>query len=718
MKPRHFIISFAVFAAIVCLAATTVRPGLKISQYPNNGFINSNALFITEKGDGSTNENISFGQLALRVTNSINASLSSFATTNYVNSATNALTNTIKIFASNLVVVLGGTNTSVTKTSTNGTNFYAVSADTFGITNGLATTGFVNSAVSTVAVLWTNSGGIVMLTTNGPVSIASTGLLDGLVVTQDMRILGHNSASNSVWVCTNSTTGEGEWRTASSFAGGGGVAFDPATNILNIQYEPVRGSTWYAGTNGTPTTNQARAGLEFSPFWRSLRMGEVNGGADLAGYIGNGSNYWNNTNIGVCSVGFGSNAFVKGNYASVLGGSYNAIGTNAKFSVIGGGSDNLIITNAHTSVIAGGGKNHIRPESAAAADVGLATIGGGSNNVIRGTASAYCTIAGGGDNQITSVREATISGGFGNRIDIDGRYATIGGGINNVIGDNNASLEAQAAFVGGGSANIARGQYSVVVGGANNTQLARDNDYSFIGGGQGNNIGVAAGEFESKYAFIGGGDVNSMANDCTYGVITGGAGNSLAGGCTNGFIGGGRFNAVGANKVFATILAGERHTVSGSYSGTLGGASNTVTADRAWAIGTSVTNATAGSVTVGELISYNTPAVIAGAGSGSTNYTLQLTSPEMVLGSSNVNIVAAMGWIDGKSHKASVSITNLSANTWGFSWQQTSNRVKWQSWMYGTNAPVVLTNDTLLRIDFTTTGTNVLAEYKYFSPAL
>lgn len=42
--------------------------------------------------------------------------------------------------------------------------------------------------------------------------LTRTGLLNGLVVTQDIRFLGHNSTSNFIWTCTNSATGEGEWR--------------------------------------------------------------------------------------------------------------------------------------------------------------------------------------------------------------------------------------------------------------------------------------------------------------------------------------------------------------------------------------------------------------------------------------------------------------------------------------------------------------------------
>lgn len=119
------------------------------------------------------------------------------------------------------------------------------------MTQGLATASLVlshgtivsNGAISQILILsnnmpanlWTNSGGIVRLNTNGPVSISSTGLLGGLVVTQDVRLLGHNSVSNHVWTCTNAATGEGEWRVISSVGTNTAPFSFITTNLLTGQ---------------------------------------------------------------------------------------------------------------------------------------------------------------------------------------------------------------------------------------------------------------------------------------------------------------------------------------------------------------------------------------------------------------------------------------------------------------------------------------------------
>lgn len=699
MKIRIIALTVLVIATIFVIAQS-----LPISQFPNVSTPLDSDLFVLAQTQApKTNKNIRYDQLR-------GAIRSGMATETYVNNATNGLatTNYANQVASNRVVVLAATNTTVVMTSTNGTNFYAVSSSGGG------------------AVLWTNSGGFVMLTTNGPVSIASTGLLGGLVVTQDIRFLGHNSASNSVWVCTNATTGEGEWRTAASVAGGGGLAFDPNTNLFNLQYEPVRGSTWYAGTNGTPTTNEARAGFEHSPFWRSIRMGQVNGGVPVWGlWEGHGSNSWNNTNIGVLTAGIGSNAYVKGHYSSVLGGANNAIGTNANFSVIGGGVGNLIDTNSRSSVIGGGGRNGIRNQDTgnpATATIGNCTIGGGSNNVIGGTAfnTLNSTIGGGGDNLIEA-QQGTIGGGFANEIQQQSDYAFIGGGLQNAVGVNGASANgSDYSAIAGGRVNGLRGIYSFIGGGRNNlihgTAAGTGGNYNVISGGASNDIGIAS--FPSTFCFVGSGHECNIADSCDYSSIVGGRNNSMGGNNTNAFIGGGRFNMLGANEQFGAILGGQSNTVNGTDAFVAGGSRNSVTADGAGALGQNVTNGTANSTMVSELISYNTPSVIAGAGSGSTNYTLQVTSPKMLLGSSNVNIVAVMQTISGKTHNWNLNITNLSADTWGISFSSATNRWKFQSWMYGTNAPSVLTNNTLLRLQGESEGTNTLVTYQYFSPAL
>lgn len=535
---------------------------------------------------------------------------------------------------------------------------------------------------------------LVTLTSNG---LAAVDLVVSNALFTTINAVSNFLATSSVKVATNQT-------------------------MMVLQQAPFSGSQWFVGSNSVPVTNEARAGLEFNAFWRSLRMGEVAAGSDIYGLVGNGSNYWNNTNIGPLSVGFGSNASVKAAYSSVLGGIYNAILTNAKSSVIAGGADNLIDTNALSCVIGGGGRNAIRTQDTgnpATASIGNSTIAGGSNNVIGGVAlnSRWSTIGGGGDNLI-KVEEATIAGGFGNTIQQDGRNGFIGGGNNNQVGVNGGSASASlSSVVSGGGQNRAEGTYSSVGGGFQNQMFVGD-DYCTIGGGQLNIIGVTPNNF-STHATISGGSSGLIEQNSHWSVIGGGLRNIIRSGSTNSTISGGEDNEVQANAPFGSILGGRDNTITstGDY-GTIAGFSNQVSAPYAMAFGLTVSNGTANSVMASEFISYNTPAVIAGAGSGSTNYLLAVTSPKMLLGSSNVNIYGVSGTIAGKTHNWSVNITNLSADTWGISFASGTNRWKFQSYMYGTSAPVVLTNNTLLRLTGESEGTNTLVTYEYFRPAL
>lgn len=711
MKARYIVISVLAFLSLICVAAEKADKGLPISQYPNNGFPNSNALFIMAR-PGVTNENISFGQLAFRITNGLSAAMGSGASTTYVNNVATIVSNGVITFVtnyvntvsntlfslsssngSNLVVVLGGTNIFVTKTSTNGTNFYAV--------NNSAPPGFAALEVQTNSVR-------LGLVTNQNWTYGVTGSVSGATA-----ILGVDDSLSLSNLSNNLST---TITVTSNFLATSSIDVKTNQTMLILQGTPNAGSQWYVGTNGTPVTNDTRSGFEVNIPRRSIRMGELADGLHPSNLGGQATNYWNDTNLGPCTVAMGSNVTARAAFSSIGGGAVNLILTNSKHSVISGGYNNIIDTNLPTSTIGGGGFNQIygRPTVADGA-----TISGGTNNIINGASVRGSTIGGGGDNSIES-SFGTISGGFGNGIEDTAsaaNYAFIGGGLNNHVGENGGTDGSTYGVVCGGNNNRARGLASFIGGGDNNNLLANDDDYSSIVGGQNNDIGIAAGEFESKYAFIGGGLNNDIANDCTHSVITGGADNSMSGNNTNCFIGGGRFNNFTSNVKFASILGGERNSVTANYGNSIG-TSNSVTGARATALGVGVTASIANSVVAGEFISYNTPDVISGAGSGSTNYLLAVTSPKMLLGSSNVHIYGVSGTIAGKTHNWSVNITNLSGDTWGIGFSSGTNRWKFQSWMYGTNAPSVLTNNTLLRLNGESEGTNTLVTYEYFSPAL
>jgi hypothetical protein len=111
-----------------------------------------------------------------------------------------------------------------------------------------------------------------------------------------------------------------------------------------------------------------------------------------------------------------------------------------------------------------------------------ATIAGGGNRYTNTSNNAFTDSI----NQVTD-HFGTIAGGSGNRAgDADtilgnGRWATVGGGVNNIAGT-------RFATVGGGNQNTASGVNSTVAGGWLNTASALD---STVIGGQGN---IASGD--------------------------------------------------------------------------------------------------------------------------------------------------------------------------------------------------------------------------------
>src|SRR6185436_219080 len=219
MKKPLIVFALAILAMFCLLAATTtVSPGKRIKDYPVNDNPSTNARYVMEKGDFSTNNNISHGRLTFLFTNALTASLNSKASTNTTTVISNLVTTTsnflysTSFFAgSNLVIVLSGTNTLVSKTSTNGTNFYIVNADPFAITNGLATTNYANQVSSNrVVVLADTNTTVVMTSTNGTnfyaVSATASGGFDRLEVQTNGVRLGLITNINWTYGMTGSVS--------------------------------------------------------------------------------------------------------------------------------------------------------------------------------------------------------------------------------------------------------------------------------------------------------------------------------------------------------------------------------------------------------------------------------------------------------------------------------------------------------------------------------
>jgi hypothetical protein len=178
------------------------------------------------------------------------------------------------------------------------------------------------------------------------------------------------------------------------------------------------------------------------------------------------------------------------------------------------------------------GANTIQP------GVSYATIGGGLNHVLGGT-SDYATISGGLANRIsTNATGATISGGAFNRISTDAIYATIAGGSVNDIG----ALSSHSA-----------------IGGGNQNTIDQNADHSSIGGGRNNSMVAGA-----NYSVIGGGWFNTLSNFASHSTIAGGYQNAGLSSAQYGAIGGGQGNQLGSGSSFATVPGG-RHNLASSY---------------------------------------------------------------------------------------------------------------------------------------------------------
>lgn len=145
------------------------------------------------------------------------------------------------------------------------------------------------------------------------------------------------------------------------------------------------------------------------------------------------------------------------------------------------------------------------------------------------------------------------------------------------------------AIAQGAGANAA-GNYSVVGGGQNNTNLAA---YSAIGGGDKNVIGSG-----SQQSVIAGGTGNIIEGGTWRGTIGGGWTNAIRPGSTDATIGGGQRNTVSPGAEAAFIGGGSQNTVSGKYSTVSGGLANQATALGATVGGGASNRATAVGATV------------------------------------------------------------------------------------------------------------------------
>ena len=326
------------------------------------------------------------------------------------------------------------------------------------------------------------------------------------------------------------------------------------------------------------------------------------------------------------------NTIVASTHSVIVGGETNIIPTGCgTHNFIGGGEDNLLVasaTNRGDNVIVGGRDNSIQGENCLIA-------GGDSNTIALAAGAHYSSIVGGQNNDLAS-DWAVISGGFDNNIGATCDYSTISGGDNNNIttsdhaticgGDLNSITGSNDSVICGGDSNViptACGLHNIIGGGNNNVLVAGatyfgqnviaggytnsiQGKYCFIGGGNSNDIILAAGvnygticggydnsidadyscivggdtnsiSGTSEHCFIGGGNTNSIFNSSDS-VIVGGNNNAIPDGCaTNNFIGGGGSNALVSGATYNgenVITGGDTNSIQGRYCTISGGDTN------------------------------------------------------------------------------------------------------------------------------------------------
>lgn len=379
-----------------------------------------------------------------------------------------------------------------------------------------------------------------------------------------------------------STIGGGGANSASGFAStvAGGGGFEKAGlywwEVLSIGN--TAGGRWSTVSGG--------AGNEAASDLSTVGGGKYNHSLGVAATIAGGERI---TVTGLAaSVAGGSHITVTGDYASVGGGQWNAAtgygsvvaggggsfhdeyqdlwyyqGNEAsgKWSTVSGGSSNR--ADGLASVIGGGGGMYLEVSALAPVDYGNHAGG------------AFSTISGGAQNKTGEY--GTVGGGVANHASGDGSVVAGGGGTfdkwDQIFCGNTASGD--LATVGGGAANEASGYASVVSGGGGFLNPIHGYTKHFAGN-------LASGRFST----VGGGASNTASGD--HAAVAGGVGNTASGfGATVG--GGGTWGLDGDSYVPAG------NTASGLLSTVPGGIANEARGDFSLAAGSGAKALHAGS---------------------------------------------------------------------------------------------------------------------------
>ena len=476
-------------------------------------------------------------------------------------------TQSLKITAAN---GLDLTNTKITTTTVNGNITVA--------TNG--TGSFVVGSGQCMQGSYSVIGGGTQNCSNGNCAVVSGGMCNcanaaGAFVGGGMG----NIACGSI-----SVVGGGSWScaTAANATVGGGTA-----NSATGSYATISGgqSNWANGVSSVVAGGNCNSAMCDNT---AILGGKMNciGCWNDGSTIGGGECNLIPTTI--------SSSFQWSKHSTIAGGGCNVI-TNARCSFIGGGNSNCVghaCCGGQPFVTIGGGNSNLIGVACCVTVAG-ATVGGGSGNKIASNTLAngwacggYAVIAGGQNNTIANSvcangTESAIVGGQGNCIGsgcTTSIQSFIGGGQCNKMATAPMSVVSQAVIAGGCANQIG-------------TACANCSSLSFIGGGECNLIGTAVSACTS-HSVIGGGCINCIAisgNSCGN-VIAGGLNNTMTGSSQQfSVIGGGQGNAVcqtgavvaGGSTNYgyaqmATVSGGQNNAARGNYSVVVGGYCNTM----------------------------------------------------------------------------------------------------------------------------------------------
>lgn len=380
---------------------------------------------------------------------------------------------------------------------------------------------FVSCTLSTTFALAVVPGTI---TIQGRLNDAADNPMSNAVVTMSFVLYDAQVGGGSLW------SGESQVITTDS----AGLWNARVGALIPLNQELFADSSrWLeiAVDDGNVVTTLPRIRLVTSPF--AFRVGSVDGAA--------GGTITSKLTIGPGHQNPGAHGFVAGESNSAWG----------EYGSISGGKSNVIFDGAST--ISGGIANTTQGDSA--------TVAGGAHNTVNGVGS---TIGGGTRNSTTGAHNVVAGGTLNNAfLPTPGNgFAVIGGGTGNIIagtasviaGGSTNRANGALSVIGGGSYDTTNGASATVGGGSNNVASG---DYSTIGGGNNNDAVLTS-------SVVAGGESNRAAG--TRSTVGGGYSNTASEFAST--VSGGQSNT--ASGLSSTVAGGIENAASGSYSFAVG----------------------------------------------------------------------------------------------------------------------------------------------------